>query len=209
MPTTRVVRDGECIASIAWEHGIRPQDVWNDPANQALRTLRANGYVLQPGDELTIPDRRPRVEAAVTGQRHVFRRLDVPEKLNVILLDTAGAPREGVGWTVEIDGYAAQTGTTAADGRIAAWIPPAATGGRLLLDKSAPVALGLGRLRPIDTDEGVRARLANLGYLRDTAQDAEADLLAAVIRFQIASKLAPTGTIDAAFRNALLAEHGS
>jgi len=208
MPITYLVRDGDCIASIAWEHGVRPQSVWEEPANERLRTRRANGYVLQPGDELVIPDRRARSEKVATGKTHVFRRLDVPEKLNLILLDAKERPREGVSWLIEV-GRGPQQGTTAADGRMTAWIPPAAIEGKLLIANEPPIPLRLGRLRPIDTEEGVKARLANLGFFRTDGSDDAAALRAAVIRFQHEKLQTPTGLIDDAFRLALREAHGS
>jgi putative peptidoglycan binding protein len=208
MPQRHVVSEGECLASIAWAYGFHPETVWSDPGNQQLRTLRGDGYVLQPGDVITVPDLRAKSVGRAAGGTHRFRRLAVPEKLNVALLDAAGAPRPNVAWKLAVDGLPEQSGVTDGDGKLQAWIPPAATEGTLTIADEPPLLLRLGHLRPVDTEAGVRARLANLGHLRSVDDDAAA-LREAIIRFQQSASLTPTGTMDADSRAALLAAHGS
>ena len=77
MPVVLRVRPGDCIASIASERGFFPDTIWNDPANESLRTLRKDPYVLQPDDEVVVPDLRPKQVVCATGKRHTFRRRGV------------------------------------------------------------------------------------------------------------------------------------
>ena len=51
-----IVQEGESIANIAFRNGYFPETLWNHPANSVLRSNRASGYVLSPGDILHIPD---------------------------------------------------------------------------------------------------------------------------------------------------------
>ena len=46
------VRQGDSIASIAFDHGFRWETIWQHPNNAGIRELRENPYVLHPGDEL-------------------------------------------------------------------------------------------------------------------------------------------------------------
>lgn len=208
MPTRYTVQAGDCIASIAFEHGFRPQDVWDDDANQELRERRGNGYVLEPGDIVVVPDLRPRAETAVTGRRHVFRRLDVPEKLHIVLRDAEAKPRSGVAYTIKMNKREAQAGTTGEDGTVTVWIPPAGIDASLLITGEDPIPLHLGHLEPVTTDSGLRARLTNLGFLEQADDDEEA-LRAAIAEFQQWAKLTPTGVADDDLRRALLETHES
>lgn len=206
MPIRYEVQPGDCISSIGFRYGIRPDQIWQDEANDDLRTRRESGYVLQPGDVIVVPDRQVTARAAATGARHVFRRRDVPEKLNVAFRDADGKPRTGLAFTLEIDGAAPQEGTTDGEGAISAWIPPDAVDAVLRVDGYDPIPVRLGHLDPVTSEAGLRARLANLGFLYDPDAD---DLSAAVAFAQQVSGLTPTGVPDDDLRRAVVAAHGS
>lgn len=87
-----VVRTGDCIASIACDHGHVWETLWNEPANAELKSARTDPNVLLDGDRLTIPALRPRSEARATGQRHRFLRKGVPAKLRLRLLEERSPP---------------------------------------------------------------------------------------------------------------------
>jgi len=65
--------------------------------------------------------------------------------------------------------------------------------------------LRLGELEPVDTDEGVRARLNSLGYAADDNPDI---LEIAIGQFQLDNGFEPTGTIDDQTRKALAQAFG-
>ena len=44
------VKQGECVSSIAAEHGVPAKKVWNAADNEALREQRRTPDVLLPGD---------------------------------------------------------------------------------------------------------------------------------------------------------------
>lgn len=206
MTRNYVVQDGDCVASIAFEHGFHPDTIWEDPANETLRKERPHGYSLLPGDSLAIPDLRVRAEQAMTDKVHTYRRKGVPERLKLQLKD-CGEPRAGVDYTLEIDGRTLE-GTTDGDGRIEAWLSPDADQARLLVSGEQPLKLNLGFLKPAASDDGVRGRLRNLHFLAGNEDDAEA-LEAAIAAFQMQHGLEASGIPDPATRDKLLAEHKS
>ena len=81
------VKAGDCVSSIAYQHGFAPETVWRHDENAPLRERRASMYVLMPGDVVVIPDRTAKTEICASGQRHVFRRVGVPEKLRIRFID--------------------------------------------------------------------------------------------------------------------------
>lgn len=103
-------------------------------------------------------------------------------------------------------------GNTGPSGLVEQEVPSTARRGvlRVWLDEGAPVELPLrlGELRPVDQLEGLKARLANLGYYHgvvDTREDV--DLHAAVTAFQRANGLEVTGLVDDATRAAVTSAH--
>ncbi len=78
MAERHTVSQGECIDSIALEHGFFAETIWLHPDNEELKALRKDPNVLQPGDVVVIPDLRPRTEARATEGTHRFKRKGVP-----------------------------------------------------------------------------------------------------------------------------------
>lgn len=201
-----VIKPGDCVASVALEHGFRPETLWEDAGNAGLREQRASGYLLVPGDVLAVPDPRPKQLDCETGQRHSFRRLGVPEKLQ-IRLEEDGLPRANLDYVLIIDGKSSN-GRTDGDGKLEAWISPNARQGELRIDGEAPVPIMLGRLAPVTEDQGVCDRLINLGHLAaDDIGDA-AQLRFALLDFQTRHALPSSGEADDQTRAALVEAHG-
>lgn len=82
-----VVQSGECLSSIAYLYGFSWQRLWDDSQNSQLRKGRRTPDVLQPGDEVFVPDRTSRIEQGAVERRHRFVRRGVPAKLRLRVID--------------------------------------------------------------------------------------------------------------------------
>jgi hypothetical protein len=199
-----VVRDRDCLASIADAHGFIWETLWELPENAELREARRDPYVLLPGDRVTIPPLRPTRHDCHTAARHTFRVRSRPEKLRVQLTAEGKGPRRDLPYTLEVAGRTI-TGVTDAQGRLEAWVPTGAREARLIIGDPAlrerdpdnrwhnaeAYIVEIGELRPVDSFQGAADRLAALGFM-----DPGDDLGATLVAFQTFHKLAPTGELD-------------
>src|SRR5208282_5132565 len=159
------VQQGDCIESIAFEHGFFWQTLWNDGANASLKSKRKDPNVLMEGDVVRIPDRRPKQDSVATEQRHRFCLKGVPSKLRLVVLEN-DKPLASEPYLLDIDGQLSK-GRTAADGSVELGIPPNARNGRLIVSEGLNqriYRLDLGGLDPATEVSGVKGRLRNLGY---------------------------------------------
>ncbi|HKE09954.1 MAG TPA: peptidoglycan-binding protein [Myxococcota bacterium] len=202
------VKPGDCMESIAYEHGFLAQTLWQLPENADLKRTR-NPNVLLPGDRVTIPAPRPREETCATGQRHRFVLRGASIQFRLRFLDDQQQPRSGVAYTLVIDGDTT-TGTLDAQGSLTASIRPNASKGSIQL-QTAPdpetYPLRFGHLDPDSCVSGAQNRLSNLGFSSASADESQADLAGALLRFQTARGLSPTGQLDAPTRQALAQDH--
>ena len=209
MAKTHVVAEGECLSSIAFDHGFSVETLWNLPENAALKSLRKNPVVLMAGDRVFIPDRRPKDVSCRTGGCHRFRRKGVPARFQLRLMDGA-APRANLEYELEIDGVIT-SGRTGGDGSIVENISPGASVARLRVRDGETVetfTLLLGHIDPLSEPSGVRARLRALGFFAGPEDDAAA-LGRAVTAFQKQHGLPVSGEVDDALREKLAAEFGA
>ena len=196
------IQEGDCITSLAAQAGLLWTTVWNHPNNSQLRDLRKDPNVLNPGDQLFIPDVDVKKIDKPTDQKHTFVKKDTPAKLKIRLLDQ-DQPRAGVSYQLTVDG-ALLSGTTDGDGYITQPLPPNAQSGKLIVGSGATkdvYVIQFGSLDPVETDSGVRGRLANLGYGTD-------DLKEALKSFQQKQGLNVTGEADADTQQKLKETHG-
>ena len=87
MPEKYIVQQGECLSSIAFEKGFLWETIWNHSENQRLKSERKDPNVLQPGDELFIPDKDLKKFSKPTEAEHVFRRKGTPAKFRLRILE--------------------------------------------------------------------------------------------------------------------------
>lgn len=197
-----IVAQGDCVTSIADGAGFTWETVWNDPRNAALVKKRKDPNVLYPGDEIYIPERDLKKVSRPTGQRHRFVKTVAKARVHLRLLD-GDKPRAGLAYTLTVDDVPI-AGTTNGDGFIKHDIPASARRGQLtiLVGKvKEEYEFQFGSVDPLESDEGVRGRLIDLGYGTD-------DLSAAISAFQHKEKLTITGTADAATRDRLRERFG-
>ena len=206
-----VVKEGNCISSIAKETGHFWETIWNDPANAELTDVRKDPNVLLAEDRVTIPELRRKEESGETEMRHRFVRRGEPAFVRLRVLDR-DRPVANQPYTLVIDGRTFE-GTTDADGKLEVGIPGDAERGKLQVGVEPEVyeyELVLGDIDPIHEVAGVKQRLSNLGFgCGDAGDRAGPEFKAAVRAFQSRKGIAETGQMDEATRAALLDEHGS
>jgi N-acetylmuramoyl-L-alanine amidase len=207
MPTNHTVTSGECVSSIAKRGGFQdPRKVYNDGANDALRSARPNLNVLKPGDVVVVPDRQRDPFTVAVDRHHTFTLATKKTLLRVILQDDTGAALSGKRYALAVSGVAAPfEGSTAGDGKIEHPIPADATSGTLTFwlesadhDKDGYIVpLEIGHLIPVEELSGAQARLLNLAFDCGGTGGTLDDATQAALRgFQRAAGITVNGTSD-------------
>lgn len=206
-----IVTQGQCVESIAFDHGLFWETVWNDAQNAELKQKRNNPNVLMPGDEIFIPEKQEKQVSGATEQTHRFRRKGVPSKIYIVV-KKEGEPRAEEPYKLKIDDNWFY-GTTNAQGEIKHPIPPNAKEGKLIVGKDEDTleyTLQLGGVDPIDEISGIQGRLNNLGFLCGAADGKMTpETEKAIKSFQKQAGLEETGKPDQATQDALKNAHGN
>lgn len=159
------VKQGECIESIAFEHGLFWETVWNDSQNAELKQKRKDPNVLLPGDKVFVPEKEEKTENGATEEKHRFRLKGVPAKLRLRFLksveeeptdhETPAEDKESLHATISdpnpkprpLDEPRANVpyiieidgklidGSTDTEGRLEVSIPPNAKEGKVILER--------------------------------------------------------------------------
>ena len=158
-----VVSQGECIESIAFEHGLFWKSIWDHAQNSELKQKRKDPNALLPGDRVHVREKELKQESGATEARHRFKRKGIPAILKLVFLNDAGKPRANLPYRLDIDGQVF-TGSTDGDGALKHGIPPNAQSGTLTLNNQDEYLLDLRHLDPSSEATGIQARLRNLGY---------------------------------------------
>ncbi len=207
-----VVGDGDCMASIAFEHGFLPDTLWNLPQNAKLKSGRTDQRVLLPGDRVHVPKIRLRNEACQTDEKHVFVKKGVTETLRIVLLDEDGNPRSDLKYILTIDKKIVKSDVTSEKGLIEAKIAPNARSGKLTVkgeEAEEVYSLQLGGMDPISSATGVQGRLNNLGFYCGAVDGIIGpQTRGAISEFQASQNLTVTGQMDDDTRKALARGHG-
>lgn len=210
MPTKYTVKPGDHISSIAEEFKFRDfKTIWEDGLNAALKALRKNPHVINPGDEIQIPDKVKREENVATGKYHIFEAKLQRLQLRMRLQNQDGDPRKNLDCEVEADSKVERLKTDGA-GQVVRRIPRGAKKGRIRVE-TEEIPLRIGGLDTEDTKPGQQARLMNLGYYRgDMGSTDDKEFQSAVEEFQCDNGIKPvTGVCDAATQAKLKDMHGS
>ena len=171
MPIDHRVREGETVASIAAQHGLAPETVWDDPANAQLKEQRGDPNILFPGDVVVVPDKQAKEESGAAEQRHRFRTHRGTVTLRLALHDAADEPLADQPCTLMV-GERSFALTSDGDGVIEHVVPAGEQDGMLLVGERI-LPLKIGHLDPIDEHTGRRERLNNLGYRAGQEDDAD------------------------------------
>ena len=213
------VKQGDTLISLADENRVfQWETIWNHANNAELKSKRLNPQVLAPNDRIYIPgmDELMGWAAADTGARHVFQRKKSPTFFSVFLKDEQGKPYAGCRYELKLSGTTHQ-GKTDEQGMICHSVPPGVTEGKLTLwrtdkpDDSHTWELQIGHLNPCESVIGAKARLRNLGYLTGPVNNsADAEFVDALKNFQShLGQVRPSGELDAATRDALIAQQNT
>jgi len=202
----KVVR-GDCISSLAVDHGLLWQTIWEHPENAELRSLRKEPNILMEGDEIFIPEREDGEHSGATEKKHKFRLKNAPAMLRVRVL-RAGKAVADTKYTLVIDG-AMRTGTTTGEGDIEEPIEPNAAFATLRLEGMLDVFdLHLGALAPVKELVGVQQRLRNLGFNPGPADGEMTERTRRAIKdFQASAGLDVTGDADDQTKDKLASVH--
>ena len=205
-----VVKEGDCIGSIAANSGHFWETVWNDSANAELQQVRQDPNVLLPGDRVTVPPLREKQEPAETEMRHRFVRLGEPSQLQIQVLWESQDPRANEPYILEIDDEKRE-GVTDAAGYLRASIPPNARRAKLtFIEDDTTYDLTLGKLDPLTESSGVQGRLTNLGFDCGSSDGVLGPRTRDALRsFQHEQGLPETGELDEKTRAKLGQVHGS
>ena len=234
-----VVKDGDCLESIAFAHGLLWQNILNAPQNAGLKAAR-EANVLLPGDRLFLPQITQKSVDCATDKQHIFERKGLSSRIRLHVLEwvlsVTGAqdpsqsgseneesdanpspmaqlrPRKNVPYVLQID-QSLFSGNADEEGWIDHPISPGARGGSLTLEPGTPRAqkmpIVMGRLDPIDARSGVRQRLANLGFDLGSGDPASEEYRGAITLFQQACGIKATGAVDDDTIEKLKGLHGS
>lgn len=198
------IKQGECILSISQEKGFFWKSIWEHGNNSKLRDLRKDPNVLAPGDRLFIPDKDVKNVNCSTEKKHSFCKKGFVGKIKIrLFLDDE--PRCNENYELNVDGVTVKQGKTDANGCIEAPIPAGAQSGRIFIgdqNQTDIYDIHFGNVDPIDTDDGVKSRLYDLGY------DVNSDFEGAVKDFQKKEGLEDTGQADNATRNKIKERFG-
>jgi len=204
-----IVKQGDCIESIAYKHGLLGESIWNDPRNAELNRIRMEPNALLPGDRVHIRIKQEKQIQAATEQRHTFRRLGVPSRLCIrLILDNRIRANEP--YTLQIDKNLI-SGITDAEGKIQIAISPNARSGKLIIGPDQEeYELDLGHIDPIGEISGIQGRLNNLGFFCGEAKGIlSSETQEALRKFQKTYKLPESGEPDEATRQKIVELHGS
>jgi hypothetical protein len=204
------VASGDCIISIAADHGHFWRTLWEAEENVELRELRGDPTVLMTGDLLHIPKLREKLDDAATGQTHRYRRRGIPAVFRIRLL-FGGVPRAQIPFTLTIDSIETK-GKTDKEGMIEAPMPPHASRGLLVLhlktgDERMP--LDFGRIEPVACVLGVQQRLVNLGIDVELTGKLDEATRSGIAQFQRREGMTEDGSLTDRVRSALVEAHGS
>lgn len=215
---THIVKQGECLSSIARHYGLPSwRTIYDHPNNAGFRAKRPDPNLIYPGDQLFIPGLEPREENASTDKRTTFRTTREGVRLAIRVHDEEGNAVANAKFRIlAIDTQTEHTGSTNVEGIAEAPIPDDAEHAQLeVWPQGQDNAecwrwdILIGHLDPLDTVSGHQARLNNLGYDSGDVDGIKGPITEAAIKaFQTDEALEPDGIVGPKTTNAFRDTHG-
>ncbi|MFO0616636.1 MAG: hypothetical protein U0414_28845 [Polyangiaceae bacterium] len=206
-----IVRQGDCLASIAAAHGIGDERrILDHPDNRELFSLPGRrAGILLPGDVVAVPMHTNEHLVAAGDTLNVSVKLP-RTTLRMKLTGPGGEVLANQRVLARLPGAPEpREYTSDGGGLLEIPVPPRAREVTLELPEiQQTLVVALGHMDPLPGRAGQIKRLANLGFLPPHAQATEDEFRTAVRRFREANHLAEGGADDA-FQSELADEHGS
>ena len=112
------VQQGECLSTIARRNGFGSWKILYDhPNNADLRKARKHPNILYPGDEVFIPDPKPKQVGVATGAAHKFVAKRERPRLRLRIQTPHGTAQEGARYVLSFEG-GEESGSVGANGLI-------------------------------------------------------------------------------------------
>jgi hypothetical protein len=206
-----IIRSHDFLDRIAQRVGLAPDEIWNAPENERLRTERPDRNMLCAGDLLFIPRmQRPPPERVNPGVTNEFAR-DVARTNVRVKFATTDGPIASQGYRVEGAGPVI-AGTTDAEGVVSFQVRVTVRAVRVRFPAlGLTFPLNLGALDPLDEPTGIQMRLKQLGhYFGAIDGDLDTpDSIRGLMAFQRIHGLRTTGVDDKDTLAKLREIHGS
>jgi hypothetical protein len=210
-----VIKQGDYLTRLAHRLGFIADEVWNHGKNAELKAQRRDPDTLKAGDILFIPD-VPKKRNAYTKESENRYVAELPRLPVSLAVAQNGEPAKDAKFVVkgldeEIEG------TTDAEGTVRFEVDVNVREALIELPElKKSYRMLLGDLDPVEEPSGARQRLMQLGYYSATlagedqyvAHD-EKHLAATLRAFQREQGLEPSGALDKATADALVAAFGA
>jgi hypothetical protein len=207
-----VVRPGDYLQKLAHVLGFDADAVWNDPKNADLKGQR-DPDLLSPGDVLYVPD-PSRTELPLLARSKNRYVASVPKTKLHLCFRTEDGPLADEPCVIQgVDGE--QETATSGEGALVIEVPVHLRELQIFFpERGFLYPVRVGDMDPIEVPSGVRKRLLNGGHHQGESTeegDVEHEELdrRALLSFQRAEGLEPTGLLDEETSAALVKSHGS
>jgi len=192
------VKPGDCLYSLAAQHGFTADTLKAHANNQALMEQRPDPTQLLPGDQVFIPEKKCTPVVAETGMRHRFRRNGTRTTVKARFLDF-DKPLAKQRYILNADGQLSD-GITDDNGGIDITLAATVKTATVIIG-AAPnereYTLQLGGLDPADTVTGQQQRLSNLGFYDGNIDGTKGAMTNEAIRaFKINQELTVNDQLD-------------
>ncbi len=161
-----IVKQGDCINSIAFKFGFFPKTIWDHTKNASLKELRKDPSILFEGDRVFIPEKDQKNEIAFFDKRNRFKMKGVPAKLCLKIFSYDNEEMKNASYKLEIGGNITE-GKLSSNGVLNISIPPNIKKAKLIVEDDTNLItyiLNIGNLDPLETISGIQERLNNLGF---------------------------------------------